>query len=172
MSKRKGEFITLDELIKEVGKDAARFFFINISPDTHLDFDLELAKEKSPKNPVYYMQYAYVRAINIIRKTTKQLKPRIKNPADLETPNGVVLAKFVVRWPEILEDTAKDYHVHRLTKYGLELAHAFHNFYEKERILGENNKDLAATRLALVIATVIVLKNLFGVLGIATPKKM
>ncbi len=178
MSKRRGEFVTFDDLIQEVGVDAARFFFLIVSPDTHLDFDLALAKERSVKNPVYYVQYAHVRAANIIKKARRFDLPNIDGNVRksnllrlLDTADDLNLIRKLAQFPEMIEDTAADYQVHRLTRYATDLARTFHNFYEKERVIAEK-KDLAAARLALVRASAIVLKNLLGVLGISAPKKM
>ncbi len=170
MSKRKGEFITMDELLEEVGVDAARFFFLMHSLDTHMDFDLDLAKERSQKNPVYYAQYAYVRAINILKRANPQ--PTIYNLQLLTSDSEIKLMLELVKLPDILAQTAEDYQVHRLTKYATELAKAFHNFYEKERVVGIGDKELEKARLALVSAAKIVLENLFTILGISKPKKM
>lgn len=169
-SKRKGDLVTLEELIKEVGLDAARFFFLMYSPDTHMDFDLKLAKERSVKNPVYYVQYAYVRAFNILSKAQSAKR---KAPAFdlLNTEEDLKLIRQLIRFPEIVRDAANDYQVHRLTRYAMEAAKTLHNFYEKERVLGEK-EDLAAARLALVKATRIVLENILGLLGISKPEKM
>ncbi len=169
MSKRKGVFVTLAELIKQVGLDVTRFFFLTTSLDTHFDFDLALAKERSMKNPVYYVEYAYVRAKKIIAKVkVKSIKADLSLLSSTEDRNLIL---ELGRFPEVLEDTAKDYHVHRLTRYGIELARAFHNFYEKERVVG-GPKDIQGARLALVAASVIVLENLFALIGITPPKRM
>ena len=171
MSKRKGEFVTLDELLKEVGSDAARFFFLMHSLDTHMDFDLDLAKEKSQKNPVYYAQYALVRCVNILRKVKgKRLKAQ-GNLNLLNSDSEIKLMLELVKFPDVLAETTQDYQVHRLTRYAMELARAFHNFYEKERVLNAEG-DLKNARLALVLATKIVFENLFDILGISKPKKM
>lgn len=171
MSKRKGEFITLDDLIKEVGLDVARFFFLMYSPDTHMDFDLDLAKERSQKNPVYYAQYAFVRAHNILNKTKKR-QQITTNLRLLNSESEIKLMLELVKLPDIIRQAAEDYQVHRLTKYASELSRAFHNFYEKERVLNAENKNLKESRLALVSAAKIVLGNLFDILGISKPKKM
>ena len=170
MSKRKGEFVTLSELLKEVGTDAARFFFLMHSLDTHMDFDLDLAKERSQKNPVYYVQYAYVRALNILRKA-KGLKFQVSSLKLLTSDSEIKLMLELVKLPDVLAQTAEDYQVHRLTKYATEFAKAFHNFYEKERVIGASG-DLEKARLALVLATKIILENLFDILGISKRKKM
>lgn len=177
MSKRAGEFVTFHDLVDEVGRDAARFFFLMIAPETHLDFDLDLAKEKSQKNPVYYAQYAYVRAVNIIKKAGRSNLPNVNGGVrrfDLKKLNTVVdlnLIQKLVQFPEIIEDVVSDYGVQRLTRYAISLARAFHDFYEKERIIGER-EDLAIPRLLLVCGVKQIFENLFKVLGISAPKKM
>ena len=184
MSKRRGEFVSFEELVEEVGRDASRFFMLAVAPETHMDFDLKLAKEQSMKNPVYYAQYAYVRAASILKKI-KNKNPRLrqgfggqakikitdKNLKLLNTPADVRLMVKIARLPEIIEETARTYRVHEITRYATELAAAFHNFYEKERVLGEE-EILAEARAELVLATAIVLKNLFDILGISVPHKM
>jgi arginyl-tRNA synthetase len=171
MSKRKGEFITFEDLVDEVGMDVARFFFLMIAPETHMDFDMGLAKERSNKNPVFYLQYAYVRAENILRKVSKGYKFQVSSLKLLNTEADVKLIRSLAQFPEVIADTANDYQVHRLTRYALDVAHDFHNFYEKERVIGEP-KDIASARYQLVRATAIVLENLFGILGITKPRKM
>jgi len=170
MSKRTGEFITLDELIREVGKDAARFFFLMHSLDTHMDFDMGLAKEKSQKNPVFYVQYAYVRVINILAKSGKRKTKKI-NFDLLKSESEQKLIREMVRLPDVIAQTAKDYQVNRLTTYTTELARAFHNFYEKERVVGVG-EELEAARVGLMNALKIVLENVFDLMEISTPKKM
>ena len=169
MSKRKGDFVTADDLINDVKLDAARFFFLSHAPESHMDFDLSLAKEKSLKNPVYYTQYAYVRAVSILRKA--KIKPSVANLDLLNTAADENLILALMKLPEMIFDSANDYGVHRLTRYASSLAHAFHNFYERERVLDEEQK-IKTARLALIEATAIVLKNLFNLLGITAPKKM
>jgi arginyl-tRNA synthetase len=172
MSKRTGEFITMDELLKKVGVDVARFFFLMHSPDTHMDFDLDLAKERSQKNPVYYVQYAYVRCVNILRKSQFLIiNYQLPNLNLLNSESEIKLMLEMAKFPDVLAETAKDYQVHRLTKYAIELARAWHNFYEKERVVGAGG-DLEKARLALAAGAKIVFENLFGILGIGKPKKM
>ena len=179
MSKRAGEFVTLDELVKEVGKDATRFFFLMHAPETHMDFDLALAKEKSQKNPVYYVQYAFVRCGAILRKA--KLK-RIKNYAmpagrqelrikNLESESELNLMRELVKLPDVVLQTAEDCQVSRVARYASELARAFHNFYEKERVIVEE-KELTEARLALVSATQHILGEVLSILGINQPAKM
>ena len=172
MSKRAGEFVTLDDLLKEVGLDAARFFFLMHSLDTHMDFDMDLAKERSQKNPVYYVQYAFVRCLHILRKATSDKRQATNN--NLKMLNSITEIKLMLelmKFPDVLAQTVKDYQVHRLTEYAARLARSFHNFYEKERVI-DAEPETAQARLALVSATKIALENLFSILGISKPKKM
>lgn len=174
MSKRKGEFVTLEDLVGEVGLDAARFFFLMHTPENHMTFDLALAKEQSLKNPVYYAQYAAVRAKSILKKVPKELDRALTDAqiaVALHTNEDTELLRILARFPEVIQETAKDYGAHRLVRYALELSQTFNAFYEKERIIGED-AELASARLLLVRATSIVFQNLFALLGISTPEKM
>lgn len=178
ISKRAGNFITLEELIDEVGLDAARFFFLSYSPDTHMDFDLALAKERSQKNPVYYAQYAHARIANILRKfkilnstSETNAKFKIQNLKLLKEKEELNLIRKLIEFPELLEEVSKSYEVHRLPRYVLELAKEFHNFYEKQRVIMED-ENLTAARLSLVSAVKIVLTNALNLLGIKAPDKM
>jgi len=173
ISKRKGEVVTLEWLIDEVGLDAARFFYLMKSLDTQMEFDVELAKEKSEKSPVYYVQYAHARICSIIKKaSSKNYRNRI--PIDyslLKHPTELELIKQLVRFPEIVEDTAKDYQVQRIPQYALDLATVFHQFYRDCRVVSED-KELTQARLGLILATKTALKNTLGLMGISAPEKM
>ncbi|TSC95132.1 MAG: arginyl-tRNA synthetase [Parcubacteria group bacterium Licking1014_1] len=171
MSKRTGIYITIDELIDEVGLDVARFFFLMISSNTHMNFNLDLAKEKSEKNPIFKVQYAYVRINSIIKKC--QLPAKISKPnfSLLQEESELNLIKQLVKLPEIIEDCAKDYQVQRLPQYAMELADSFHKFYETCRVILDDKK-LTKARIALVMAAKIVLKNTLNLMGISTPEKM
>ena len=169
MSKRRGTFVTLDELLEEVGVDAARYFFLERAPETHMDFDLDLARERSVKNPVYYVQYAHARMCSVFAKAG--VAPSASSLELLKSPDEFSLIKKLIQFPEVVEDIAKDYHVHRLARYAYEIARAFHNFYERERIIGEDKKLMEA-RLALVRAAQIVLRNTLNLMGISAPEKM
>ncbi len=169
MSKREGNFVTLDELIDEVGVDAARFFFLRRTAGSHLNFNLNLAKEQSEKNPVYYVQYAHARICSILRKAKR--KPKNPDFASLNQPAEIELVKQLLYFPEIIEDTAEDYQVQRLPQYTFDLAEAFHKFYEKCPVLTEKKK-LTEARLGLVEACKIILKNTLDLMGISAPKKM
>ena len=169
MSKRAGIYVTMDELLDKVGADAVRFFFLQKSPDTHLNFDLALAQEQSSKNPVYYVQYAHARICSILRKAevkgVRHILDKLTHPAEL------TLIRQLIKFPEIIKDTARDYQVQRLPHYALELANAFHKFYEQCRVLDED-KELTQARISLAKATQIVLKNTLDLMGIKAPEKM
>lgn len=170
MSKRVGEFITVADLLKEVGGDVARYFFLEKSPDTHIDFNLDLAKERSLRNPIYYIQYAYVRCSGILKKVSFR-RPELKNVELLSTIEERNLLKKLIQFPELVEDISRDFQVNRLACYMLELARIFHNFYEKHRVITKDQK-LTMVRITLVQATKIVFKTSLGLFGVAVPKKM
>ena len=172
MSKRAGEFITFADLLREVGPDAARYFFLEKSAETHIDFDLDLAKERSTKNPVFYIQYAHTRAVSIIHKAQKtKHKAQKTNFQLLKETEELQLLKKLIQFPEIVEDTVGDYQIHRLSRFALELARIFHNFYEKHRVI-TSDKQLTRVRLNLVFGTRIILKNILDLMGITAPDKM
>ncbi|KPJ73223.1 hypothetical protein AMJ48_02035 [Parcubacteria bacterium DG_74_1] len=170
ISKRKGNIVTLEDLIDEVGLDVARFLYLTKSLDTQMEFDLELAKKQSEKNPVYYVQYAHARICSILRKISD---PRFQdsNLKLLVHPSEFNLIKQLIRLPEIIEETAKDYQVQRLPQYSTELATAFHRFYRDCKVLAKD-KSLLKARLALILATKIVLKNTLALMGISAPERM
>jgi len=169
ISKRAGTFVTLEELISEVGLDAARFFFLMYSPNTHMDFDMELAKQRSEKNPVYYIQYAHARLSSILKKAGK-----ISKTPDFELlkeKGELSLIRKLIEFPELLRGVSRNYEVHRLARYSMELAREFHNFYEKYRVITED-ENLTSARLGLATATKIVLANALNLMGINAPDKM
>jgi len=175
MSKRRGDLIPLSELVDEVGKDAARFFLLMRSADSSLDFDLELAKQQSSDNPVYYVQYAHARISSILR-TAEEEGIRIPNISDVDLslivhPSEIELIKKLAEWPELVERSATNYESHRLTSYSTDLAALFHAFYRDCRVLGEA-PELTAARLTLVQAARIVLANALKMMGISAPERM
>ena len=170
LSKRKGEIIELNDLIEEVGLDVARFFYLSKSLSSQMEFDLDLAKTEGEKNPVFYIQYAYVRAESILRKA-KISSPRLENYKLLNHPLELGLVRELIKLPEIIEDTLKEYQLQKLPEYGQTLASAFHQFYRDCQVLSQDKK-LTQNRLALVFATKIVLKNLLSLMGVSTPTRM
>jgi len=168
MSKRTGSYVTMDELIDEAGLDIARFFFLQRSLNTHFNFDMNLAKDKSEKNPVFKIQYAYARINSIFKKT--KIKPKV-NSQLLKEASELYLIKQLIKFSEVIEDAAKDYQLQRLPNYALELAEDFHKFYEKCQVISED-KNLTEARLALILATKIVLESTLKLMGITSPQKM
>jgi len=170
MSKRQGIYVSMDELLDAVGSDVARFFFLQKSANTHLNFDLSLAKEQSDKNPVYYAQYAHARICSILKKSQIP-NPKSQNLKLLNHSSELNLVKQLIRFPEAVEDIAKDYQVQRLPQYAMDLATAFHQFYRDCRVISENKK-LTQARIGLVLAAKIILKNSLFLMGISAPEKM
>jgi len=174
MSKRRGEVVTLRELLEEVGRDVTRFFFLMRSSDAHLDFDLDLAVERSEKNPVYYVQYAHARMCSIFREAQERRvapEPGAARLELLEHPDEMALLRQLADFPREVADAARARAPHRLTTYARHLAAAFHQFYTNCRVLGEE-ADLTQARLALVHGTQIVLQNALSILGITAPERM
>ncbi|MDP3696753.1 MAG: arginine--tRNA ligase [Candidatus Taylorbacteria bacterium] len=179
MSKRKGEFVPLDDLLKEVGKDAVRFFFLMKDLDTHMEFDVELAKEQSKKNPVFYIQYAYARLNQIFVKSKEpskggQAKAKSKEEDSnfLKEKEEIQLMRKMAKFPELLNDISVNYQVHHLAQYAFGLAGDFHNFYEKHRVVQQEDKEIEGARLILCQAVTVVLKSCLDLMGISRPKKM
>ena len=175
ISKRKGEVVTLEWLIDEVGLDATRFFYLMKSLNTQMEFDVGLAKEKSAKSPVYYVQYAHARICSILRKTRNTVEiPKLNKFTGvnlLQHKSELNLIKQLIRLPEVVEDTARDYQVQRLPQYAMEIAAVFHQFYQDCRVISDN-KELTQARLGLVLSTKIVLKNTLELMGISAPERM
>lgn len=175
MSKRAGEMITLNDLVDEVGRDAARFFFVMRNTDSHLDFDLELAKSQSNENPVYYVQYAHARTHGILQQAHQNevCMPAIES-VDLSLLSAEVeldLIKKMLEFPTEIAEAAKNREPHRMARYALDLAGLFHSFYNSSRVLGEE-QPLCDARLILVQAVQIVLRNTLDILGINAPERM
>ncbi len=173
MSKRAGEFITLDELLAEVGVDAARWFFASRAATTAIDFDIELAKKQSNENPVFYVQYAHARIASILRKAADAgLTPATTVAGTLSTGPEAALARAIVRLPEVIEDAVADEETHGITAYATELATAFHAFYRDARVVDPDNPERSASRLALARAAQLTLARTLGLLGISAPESM
>lgn len=170
MSKRKGNYIVLKELVDEVGLDVARFFFIQRASNTHLNFDLTLAKERSEKNPVFYVQYAFARTCSILKKSNlKDLN--LDFLENLSEPEEIELSRQLLRFQEIVEDTAFDYQIQRIPSYALELTSCFHRFYQECRVISEK-EEVSKSRHLLITAFKKTLEDLFGLMGISCPEKM
>ena len=173
MSKRAGEFITLDELLEEVGVDAARWFFASRAHTSAIDFDIELAKRLSNENPVYYVQYAHARIASILRKAAEAgLQPGTDVSGLLAgVPEGT-LARALARLPEVVEDAVAAEETHGVTAYATDLATTFHAFYRDARVVDPDEPERSRARLALAQATKTTLANALGLLGISAPESM
>ena len=174
MSTRSGEFVTLREIIDEVGKDVCRYFFMMRKSDAQLVFDLDLAKKKSDENPVYYIQYAHARICSILRNAREQgLSPdapdcdlsRLGSGDDLE------MIKSLASYPDVVVSCAADLEPHRIAYYVLELATAFHRFYNRNRVISDD-RGLTLARLTLISAVKQVLANALDLMGISAPESM
>ena len=173
MSKRAGTFITLDELLEELGSDAARCFFASRGANVNMDIDLELAKKQSSENPVYYVQYAHARIASILRKAAATgLAPAAGVEGLLVGAPEAALARAIVRFPEVVEDAARSEETHGVTAYATELATQFHAFYRDARVVDESEPARSAGRLALVSGARITLANALQLLGISAPESM
>lgn len=173
MSKRTGRSVTLEELIEEVGTDAARYFFLMRSLDSQLDFDLDLAKKKSNDNPVYYIQYAHARISSIFRqaKETHLVLGAAPKLELLTDESEQALIKKIMEYPEEVGRAADDCAPQRIARYSYDLAALFHSFYNKCRIMGVG-QPLAEARLALVTITAHVIRHSLGILGVSAPEQM
>lgn len=172
MSKRSGQYVTLDELIEEVGKEAARFFFIMRNPDSALDFDLDLAKAESSDNPVYYVQYAHARICSILSVAGVDT-PKAQD-VDLSLLNEEaerVLIRKLAEWPQEVADAARELAPYHLAYYAKDLATAFHSFYNSCKVLTDDTA-LRDARLALVDCSRITLRNVLQLLGLTAPERM
>ncbi len=176
MSKRAGEFITLDELLAEIGPDAARWFFGSRATTTGIDFDIELAKRQSTENPVYYVQYAHARCSSILRNARERDVHASTDDAGslLRHPAEKLLIRELLRLPDVVSDAADRRETHEIPKYCLEVAGLFSQFYRDCRVLTDDPEEarFSPARLALVDATRLVLANGLGTLGIRAPESM
>ncbi len=177
MSKRRGEFATLDELVDDIGADAARFFMLQRSHDTPVDLDLELARQTSNENPVYYVQYAHARIASILRKAGEGAEERAEKaePAALGAavePAERALIKRIAELPDEIAETAERRAPHRLCAYGTALAADFHAFYRDCKVVGAEGEGVEDARLALCLLTKRTIARTLGLLGISAPESM
>jgi arginyl-tRNA synthetase len=175
MSTRAGEFVTLREVVDEVGSDSARYIFLTRRSDSPLDFDLELAKQKSMDNPVYYVQYAHTRVKSVSRKAVgnglEPQDPKEVNLAKLKEKDEIALARRLNEYPEVVASAAKALEPHRITYYLGELAGEFHSFYNARRIMVDD-RELAQARMLLARAVGQVLAGGLSLLGVSAPEVM
>ena len=175
VSKRTGKAVTLNELLEDIGSDAARFFFNLRQPTSHFDFDLDLAVAQTSENPVYYVQYAYARCCSILRMLEVE---GIQVPeyaqvdaSQMTTEHERILLERLSAFPQEITEAAEQYEPSKITRYTIDLASAFHSFYNAERVKGEN-EELMKARLLLVSCVKTTLENALGVLGVTAPERM
>jgi arginyl-tRNA synthetase len=176
MSTRAGRFVTLREVIDEVGPDAVRFIFLTRHYDSQLDFDLEVAKQKSNDNPVYYVQYVHARISSIFKKAKEEkgfsaASERPKVVERLTEDEEIALLKQMDRYPEVIQTAAEWMEPHRLAFHLLELAAAFHAYYNKHRVLSDD-PELTEARLYLIGAVQTIIRNGLGLLNVTAPDTM
>ena len=180
LSKRGGEIITLDELVEEVGPDAARFFFLQRSPGSQMEFDLDLAKKQSSENPVYYVQYAHARLASILQRAAEQgIVPDGGDVSLLTQPHELALVREMMRLPEVIETVATSFEPQHLPHYAISLATAFHTFNDAFKQQNDpslkvitEDRELSKARLRLVLAAKIALARVLGLMGMSAPERM
>ena len=173
MSTRKANFITLNELQSQLSSDIIRYFFIMRGANSHLDFDLDLAKDESEKNPVYYLQYANARISNLLIRYDKEISDEGKIDLSLLKENDeIALAKLLSEFPNKMEEVLKSLEPRKIATYLEEVAAAYHKFYGNHKIINLQNLALSASRKKLCEATKIILKNGLSILGISAPERM
>lgn len=169
-SKRKGDAITLRDVCEEVGVDPMRYFFAMRTPNSHLDFDMDLAVEQSSNNPVYYVQYAHARLCSILEQGKDiELDLDAKN---LKAESEIAILKHLVSFPKIVEDAANERAPFKITNYIHDLAELIHAFYSECRVIDRDNLEVSASRLALCKASEIVIKNALDLVGVSAPEHM
>ncbi len=177
MSKRLGKIITMDDLINEVGKDVARFFFIDRRTNAHLNFDMDLATKESEENPVYYIQYAHARINSILKRARKEFNIRIGKPSRtalsyLTNEDDITMMKKMIDYPQLLVDVAETREPHRLANYVFELASLVHKYYGKHKVIDMEDLETTKGRLFLITAAKNVIALALDLLGVSAPEKM
>ena len=173
MSTRKANFITLDELKDELSSDIIRYFFIMRGANSHLDFDLDLAKDESEKNPVYYLQYANARISNLLKRYDKEISPGSKiDYSLLKEKDEIALVKLLSEFPIKMEDVSHSLEPRKIATYLEEVAAAYHKFYGNHKVINPQNTHLSSARKKLCEATKIILTNGLSILGISAPERM
>jgi arginyl-tRNA synthetase len=175
MSTRAGEFVELKELLNEVGVDPVRFIFLSRSPDSTIEFDVELAKKQTQENPVYYVQYAHARICSLFQKAEEKgigFVLEEADPDELALPQELKLSKKLEEFEDVIEDASRTFAPHRIYYYLIELASMFHEYYTKVRIIDKENEKSTLARLLLCKACQVVFKNGLSLLGVSAPRKM
>jgi arginyl-tRNA synthetase len=179
MSKRKGDYITVDDLIEEVGKDATRFIMLNRSSDVELDFDFDAVKDKSKENPLYYVQYCYARISSVFRHLDKDLNSDVKidNYSFEYTEDEIKILKKISEWPKCVDASSTKFEPHRIPIFLYELASEFHSYWNlgkqnPEKRFINDQKSISDAKLVFLKSISNVIKSGMNIVGVDTPEKM
>jgi len=173
MSKREGRYVLADEILDKIGKDVLRYFFLEKSLSSHLNFDLDFIQKRTFENPYFYLQYAYVRILSILKrgKVTKFPRLSLKDVKSLNHPSEINLLKNLLKYPEVIEKGANDFEMHKILKYAQKIASLFHSFYQECQVIQEK-ENLFKARVALIYFAKEILEKLFWIMGITPLSKM
>ena len=173
MSKRQGEFTTLEDLVERVGKDATRYFFAMLDPNTHLVFDVDLAESKKMENPVYYVQYAHARVVSLLKNAQeKGINWENATLKNLTLPAEIDIMRFMGEFQEVIISTANEHKPQKLCNYAYSLSEKFHSYYNSNKIVDVKNRELSADRISLCIGVKNILRTVLSLLGISSPDSM
>ena len=173
ISKRSGEYVTLNEIVEEVGSDACRYFFLSKSPDTQLTFDIELAKSQNSSNPIFYIQYAHARLIKLIESAKKtKIEVNKDSKINIDSEKELEIAKKILEFPEVIEQIVKELEPHHITRYCLELASLFHSYYQSEKIIDDSDNEISESKILFCHSVLNTIRQCLDLMMISAPKKM
>ena len=173
ISKRSGEYVTLSEIVEEVGSDACRYFFLSKSPDTQLTFDIELAKSQNSSNPIFYIQYAHARLIKLIESAKKtKIEVNKDSKINIDSEKELEIAKKILEFPEVIEQIVKELEPHHITRYCLELASMFHSYYQSEKIINPSDNEISESKILFCHSVLNTIRQCLDLMMISAPKKM
>ena len=173
ISKRSGEYVTLNEIVEEVGSDACRYFFLSKSPDTQLTFDIELAKSQNSSNPIFYIQYAHARLIKLIESAKKtKIEVNKDSKINIDSEKELEIAKKILEFPEVIEQIVKELEPHHITRYCLELASMFHSYYQSEKIINPSDNEISESKILFCHSVLNTIRQCLDLMMISAPKKM
>ena len=173
ISKRSGEYVTLNEIVEEVGSDACRYFFLSKSPDTQLTFDIELAKIQNSSNPIFYIQYAHARLIKLL-ESAKKSKIEVSKDSEItiNSEKELEIAKKILEFPEVIEQIVKELEPHHITRYCLELASLFHSYYQAEKIIDDTDNKTSQAKILFCHSVLNTIRQCLDLMMISAPKNM
>tara|TARA_B100000530_G_scaffold275254_1_gene188168 strand:- start:1605 stop:3248 length:1644 start_codon:yes stop_codon:yes gene_type:complete len=173
ISKRSGEYVTLSEIVEEVGSDACRYFFLSKSPDTQLTFDIELAKSQNSSNPIFYIQYAHARLIKLLESAKKaKIEVNKDSKITIDSEKELEIGKKILEFPEMIEQIVKELEPHHITRYCLELASLFHSYYQSEKIIDDSDNEISESKILFCNSVLNTIRQCLDLMMISAPKKM